>query len=194
MQTAYSITHNKDIITSKNLTAAIGVAFFALATILGAYVRIPVAGSPVPITLQTFFVIISGAVLGRKLGSISQASYILLGAIGLPVFQGASSGAAYLAGPTGGYLVGFLAAAYCTGRLAAFAQRSIAHAIAVFAAGSLVILACGALWLALLYGAGLKNAVAMGILPFIPGDAVKVLTAAAIYAAIAKRSKSIFSA
>ena len=194
MQIANALTYNKDIITSKKLTAVIGVAFFVLATILGAYVRIPVMGSPVPITLQTFFVILSGAVLGRKLGSISQISYILLGVIGLPVFQGASFGAAYLAGPTGGYLIGFVAAAYLTGRLAAFAKRTIGHAIAVFAAGSLIILACGALWLASLYGAGLKSSIAIGVLPFIPGDLAKILAAAVIFSAIAKRSNRIFSA
>jgi biotin transport system substrate-specific component len=194
MQTANSPAYNKDIITSRNLTAVIGVAFFVLVTILGAYVRIPVAGSPVPITLQTFFVILSGAVLGKKLGSASQISYILLGVIGLPVFQGASFGAAYLTGPTGGYLIGFVAAAYLTGRLATFAKRTIGHAIAVFATGSLVIYTCGALWLASLYGAGLKNAFMMGILPFIPGDLAKILAAAVIFSAIAKRSNRIFSA
>ena len=77
-----------NVISNKAINAVIGVAFFIIATTLGAYIRIPVPGTPIPITLQTFFVVLSGAVLGSRLGLFSQAGYIFLGAIGLPVFQG----------------------------------------------------------------------------------------------------------
>jgi biotin transport system substrate-specific component len=112
MSHANVLPYNKEFISSKKAVAAIGVTFFVLATALSAYVRIPVPGSPVPITLQTFFVLLAGAVLGRKLGAASQIGYVILGAVGLPIFQGAGYGIAYLFGPTGGYLMGFAAAAY----------------------------------------------------------------------------------
>ena len=115
MNYAHSLDYNKDIVNNRKLTAVIGVVFFILATALGAYIRIPVHGSPVPITLQTFFVLLAGAVLGKKLGFYSQAGYLLAGISGLPMFQGTSLGISYLLGPTGGYLIGFMACAFITG-------------------------------------------------------------------------------
>jgi len=192
MNSTINLTYDKELITRKSIAAAIGVVFFVLATALGAYVRIPVAGSPVPITLQTFFVLLSGAVLGRKLGTISQAAYLALGAIGLPVFQGASFGLSYLLGPTGGYLIGFVAAAYVTGRILDSANTSMTRAIISFAAGSLIIYAFGMLWLISLYGMSATHAALAGALPFVPGDMAKVLVAAVIYSRISPRAKKIF--
>ena len=194
MNATHSLSYNTDIITGKRAVASIGVAFFVFATVLGAFVRIPVAGSPVPITLQTFFVLLAGAVLGRRLGAASQAVYLVLGAAGLPIFQGSAFGMSYLSGPTGGYLVGFAAAAYVVGLLTAGARPSMARCIVSFAAGSLVIYACGATWLAYLYRMSFTSAVSAGVLPFVPGDIVKVLVAAMIYSRIAGRSRQLFSA
>ena len=189
-----SLSYNKDVISSKHVTAVIGVTFFVLATSLGAYVRIPVPGSPVPITLQTFFVLLSGAVLGRRLGSVSQLGYILLGAIGLPVFQGAGVGMSYLAGPTGGYIVGFMVAAWTVGSLARSENISMARLIAVFTAGSLIIYAFGTAWLVYLYRIDIAHALSVGVLPFIPADVAKVSLAALLFSKIASRSKALFSA
>ena len=194
MNVTHSLPYNTEIIIGKKAVASIGVAFFVLVTALGAFVRIPIAGSPVPITLQTFFVLLSGAVLGRRLGAVSQAVYLALGAMGLPIFQGSSFGMAYLTGPTGGYLVGFAAAAYVVGLLTAGARPSMTRYVASFAAGSLIIYACGASWLAYLYKMNFGSAVSAGVLPFVPGDIVKALLAAAIYSRIAGRSRQLFSA
>lgn len=185
---SHTLTHTKEIAAGKSLTAFIGVVFFVLATALGAYVRIPVPGSPVPITLQTFFVILSAAVLGLRLGLVSQISYIALGIFGVPVFH---SGA--MLGPTGGYIVGFAAAACVVGYLARLRSTSAAYAMAIFAAGSLVIYAFGAAWLVYLYGINIAGAVSVGILPFIPGDVAKILLAAIIYSGISRRAKALFS-
>jgi len=193
MSHACQLSYNKEFITSKKAVALIGATFFILATALGSYVRIPVPGSPVPITLQTFFVLLAGAILGRRLGTASQAGYMLLGAMGLPVFQGTSIGAAYLLGPTGGYIAGFVAAAYITGFLLRSDRPGMARIISSFAIGSFVIYLFGALWLIIMYRMSLTNAVSAGVLPFIPGDMAKVLLASVVYSGISQRSKQIFS-
>ena len=194
MSHANVLPYNKEFISSKRAVAAIGVTFFVLATALSAYVRIPVPGSPIPITLQTFFVLLAGAVLGRKLGAASQIGYVLLGAAGLPVFQGAGYGIASLFGPTGGYLMGFVAAAYAVGYLSRSAKPGIARSIAIFSVGSMIIYAFGAAWLVFLYKVQPAHAISIGVLPFIAGDITKILLAAVISSAIARRANTVFSA
>lgn len=194
MNYAHSLGYDKDITNNSKLTAVIGVVFFILATALGAYIRIPVHGSPVPITLQTFFVLLAGAVLGKKLGFYSQAGYLLAGISGLPMFQGTSLGISYLLGPTGGYLIGFMACAFITGLIIDSAKSNIVYIIAVFALGSLIIYASGILGLVYIYKMNLTNAIAAGALPFIPGDIAKIVIASAIYSKISRRSRQIFSA
>lgn len=188
MRQLHALSYNKDIISNKRLVALIGVTFFAVATVLGSYVRIPVPGSPVPITLQTFFVLMSGAVLGRRLGAASQIAYIMLGSAGLGAL-----GFAGIAGPTGGYIIGFVPAAFVVGYLTRSQDAGIARLAAAFTAGSLIVYAFGASWLARIYGIDLANAVSAGILPFIPGDIAKIALSALIYSRISARSKAIFS-
>jgi len=192
MNKAFSYDNNSDIISNKAVVYAIGALFFVLATALGAYVRVPVQGSPVPITLQTFFVMLSGAVLGRRLGVFSQSCYLALGAAGLPIFQGYSLGASYLLGPTGGYIIGFIFAAYAIGRMIRTRDQGMASLIASFALGSLVIYAFGISWLIFLYRISVQKAFYMGVLPFIPGDILKVLFAAFVYSRISRRIKTVF--
>ena len=106
---------NQEIVLNKTVCAVIGVTFFTLFTISGAYIRLPLPFTPVPVTLQTFTVLLAGAVLGRKLGISSQVLYVALGCTGLPVFANAQAGLLYLMGPTGGYLIGFALAAWVIG-------------------------------------------------------------------------------
>jgi len=180
MNRAYAANYDKEIIVNKKATALIGILFFILATALGAYVRIPVTGSPVPITLQTFFVLMAGAVIGKKLGSLSQLCYALLSA-------------PYLLGPTGGYFIGFVAASYVVGRLITLNRPGMGWTIFSFAVGNIVIYTFGISWLSWLLKIDIMKAIYMGALPFIPGDTVKILIAAIIYSGMSERSKEIFS-
>lgn len=188
-----SLSYYNELINSRALTNAIGVLFFLLATILGAYVRIPLNITPVPITLQTFFVMLAGAVLGKRMGSISQFAYVILGVAGLPIFQGFAFGTVYILGPTGGYLIGFIIAAYLIG-LAVRGYVNKGLIIAYFAIGDFIIHSCGTLWLMFIYKMDIIGAAKIGILPFIPGEMVKILLAALVYSKISQRSKALFSA
>lgn len=188
-----TIALNREIICNRRLSAAIGVAFFILATALGAYVRIPVPGSPVPITLQTFFVVLSGAVLGKRLGSISQAGYIFLGAAGLPIFQGYASGIGHIFQATGGYLIGFIAASFLTGKILEKGNAGTFRITSAFLAGNIALYTCGILYLMFIYRISIINAAAIGVLPFITVESVKILAATFVYRAIADRSRNIFS-
>lgn len=152
--------------------AAAGTALFALLTGVSAHVRIPLPFTPVPVTMQTFTVLLAGIVLGPSLGAASQALYIMLGAAGLPLFAGGATGLAYLGGPTSGYLMGFVAAAAFVGYIAKRSQKPLALALAVTTGMGLVYL-FGAAWLAWGIGIGLHRAVALGVVPFLAGDAVK---------------------
>ena len=180
-------------ISNKAVDAVVGVTFFIIATTLGAYIRIPVPGTPVPITLQTFFVVLSGAVLGSRLGLFSQAGYIFLGAIGLPVFQGYAFGYSHILGPTGGYLIGFLAASFLVGKILEKERQDLFKITASFAIGNVVLYALGTLWLMLIYRISFFNAILIGVLPFFTIELAKIFLAAVVYSKISHRSKTIFS-
>ncbi len=145
---------------------------------LSAQVAIPLPFSPVPVTGQTMAVLLVGALLGRRRGSLAVLVYIAQGLAGLPVFAGGAAGPARLLGPTGGYLVGVVLGAYLVGLLAERGwDRRVGTTAAAMALGNVVIYAVGALWLAVFVG-GLVPALTAGVLPFIPGDLVKIAAAA----------------
>lgn len=156
---------------------AVMVGFAAL-TALGAYVSIPLPGTPVPVTLQTLVVSLSGLLLGARLGAGAQTIYLAAGALGAPVFSGGALGLAHLFGPTGGYLLAYPAAAALTGALASLAgaRRSLGSALVLGIGtflGTGVVFVGGASQLALLTG-DVGLAVQQGVLPFIVGDLLKV--------------------
>jgi len=132
--------------------------------------------SPVPVTGQTLAVLLVGAALGSRRGPLSVMAYLAEGALGGPVFAGGAAGAAYLAGPTGGYLFGFVAAAFVIGRLAERGwDRRAPTTVLMMCAGLAIIYACG---LARLAGfVGLDRALSLGLVPFLAGDAVKLACA-----------------
>lgn len=169
--------------------AALLVVGFALLTALGAQVRIPL--TPVPITMQTFFVLLGGLMLGSRLGASAQTLYVALGALGVPMFAGRGLGFAYLLGPTGGYLVGFVAAAWLVGQLARGLDpkgpRAAWQVMAVLAAGTVAVYVPGVYWLARMTGMGFRLALVAGVLPFLPGDALKAVLAASVWLRIARR-------
>jgi biotin transport system substrate-specific component len=150
----------------------------SLIVALSAQLTVRLPFSPVPITGQTLAVLLVGALLGSRRGAMSLAAYWLQGTAGLPVFAGGGSGPAYALGPTGGYLVGFVAAAFVTGWLAERGwDRHLITAALAMAAGSLAIYACGVTWLSAYVG---ERALALGLLPFLAGDMFKIALATAL--------------
>ena len=137
-------------------------------------------GWPVPITGQTFAVLMIGALFGARRGSLCVLTYIAEGAVGLPVFAQGKGGCVVLFGPTGGYLVGFIIAAYITGLLAEKKwDRRAGTTVLAMVFGNMVIYAFGLLWLCCLMGIN-KTVLTMGLYPFVIGDLLKILLAAVL--------------
>ena len=190
MHTISSISNGKEVIVNKALVKTVFVASFIIMTALGAYVRIPLPFTPVPITLQTFFVLLCGAMLGRKLGVFAQLSYVALGAFGAPLFQGYGAGLSHLLGPTGGYLIGFIAASFLVGTLLENKPGSSRFFRILFAmsCGLFAIYACGIAWLKMGYGVSFTKAVHIGFMPFVPGAVIKLIAASWVYSKIKART------
>ncbi|WP_156151166.1 biotin transporter BioY [Methanosarcina sp. Kolksee] len=156
-------------------------SLFAALTAVGAYIQIPIPFSPVPVTLQVFFVLLAGSMLKSKWGGLSMIVYTLLGIAGLPVFAGGSSGMGVLFGPTGGYITGFILAAYAIGKLSEKADKSGLFINALnMSAGVLILYACGFIQLMFVADMGPGTSLALGVIPFLPGEIVKTGVAAYI--------------
>ena len=157
------------------------VAVLLGSLLLWASAKIQVPFWPVPMTMQTYVVLTLGALLGWRLGAITVVVYLTEGAIGLPVFAGTPAngiGLAYMAGPTGGYLAGYVVAALVVGTLAARGlTRTGIGAAAALLAGELTILGLGCSWLAVQFG--WEKALTLGLGPFLYGDALKLTLAVA---------------
>lgn len=155
------------------------VILFTVLIALSAQVAVPLPFSPVPITMQTLTVLLTGILLGSRLGAITILAYLAEGAIGLPVFAFGTFGFATLVGPTGGYLFGFVIAAGLVGFLAEQGwDRRLWTTVLAMVLGNLVIYLFGVGWLSTFMG--FTGAIAAGMLPFLIGDAVKIALAAAI--------------
>jgi len=183
----------REIVLNKTACRIIGVAAFVLFTALGAFVRVPLPFTPVPLTLQTMFVLLSAACLGGNLAGCSQLIYILLGVIGLPIFTNASSGLSYLAGPTGGYLAGFVVAVFFIGKAIRRVENNFLLTFALFCLADFLLLFCGALWLGVYLGSGFSKSFWLGFAPFVPGDILKAFAATGIYWRIRERCAGIFA-
>jgi len=144
---------------------------------LCAQVKVLLPFGPVPVTGQTFAVLMIGALLGARRGCLAVLAYIIEGAWGMPVFA-FGGGFAVLLGPTGGYLIGFIPAAYVVGLLAEKGwDRRIGTTVLAMVLGNVVIYAFGLLWLCCLMGIG-RTVLAAGLYPFIIGDSLKIILAA----------------
>lgn len=147
------------------------VAFFA---------QLEIPMQPVPITGQTFAVLLVGALLGSKRGVAAMIAYIAQGGLGLPFFAGGASGFGILTGATAGYLLGFIGAAYVVGWLAEKGlERSVRTSILPFFVGTVVIYIFGVAWLSIVLGS-LSKAIQFGLLPFLVGDVIKLMAAAIV--------------
>jgi len=164
----------------------IAVAFFAALTTVGAWISFPLPFSPVPIVLANLFVLLSGAILGKWLGPLSQIVYLLMGIAGIPVFANHTAGPSVIAGPTGGYLIGYVLASFVTGLLVEYIPRFIprfsrtkaavsARLAFSLASGALVVYLTGVPWLARVAGMDIQTALIKGFYPYLPGDTVKII-------------------
>ena len=157
-------------------------ALMAALTAAGAYIAIPIG--PVPIVLQNLFIMLAGLLLGGRWGLISVSVYLLAGAVGMPVFAGGTGGIGKFVGPTGGYLLGFAAAAYLIGVLSQRGRRTVVADVLAMIAGTLVIYVFGVAWLQVITGMSISKAIAIGMLPFLIGDAIKIAAAIPIARAL----------
>jgi biotin transport system substrate-specific component len=165
------------------------IVFGAIFVGILAQVKIPLPFTPVPLTGQTFAVLLVAAALGSKRGAAAMVLYIVLGSFGLPVFAGGASGMTYLTGATLGYLIGFVIAAYVTGLLAERGlERSIETSIVPFLVGTIIIYLCGVTWLGIILGS-FSKAITLGLVPFLIGDAIKLVAAALALPAAWKLAK-----
>lgn len=165
--------------------ALVGV-MAAILCVIGPF-AIPIG--PVSITLATFGIILSGYVLGPKLGTLAVLVYLLLGAVGLPVFSGAIGGLSKFVGPTGGYLIGWLALSFLTGLFVVKFKGKIAFHVLGAVLGSLVLYVIGTVWFIVVTGFTLEYALAVCVLPFLVGDAIKIIAAIAVGFALKRKLK-----
>lgn len=159
------------------LSSTLFVLGGAALTALLAQVSIPLPFTPVPITLQTLGVLLVGSALGARRGALSLLIYALAGLV-FPVYAGGVGGAAHLVGATGGYIVGFIAAAWLAGRLAESGWDRRWRVIGAMLAGDALIFGIGMAWLVPFVG--VANVVMAGLVPFIPGEVVKIAAASGV--------------
>ena len=167
---------------SEQLRMTVYASLLAALTAAGAYLIIPIG--PVPISLQTLFIYLTGLLLGSRWGAASVAVYLLAGACGLPVFAGGTGGIGRLAGPTGGYLFGYLAAVFVIGLITEKANRHWIIDVVAMTVGTLIIYAAGVVWLKIVTGMTFSKAVTVGMLPFLVGDSLKILAAVPVARAV----------
>jgi biotin transport system substrate-specific component len=170
------------MIATEQLRMTVYASLLASLTAAGAYMAIPIG--PVPIVLQSLFIFLSGLLLGSRWGVASVGVYLLAGALGLPVFAGGVGGIGRFAGPTGGYLLGFLPAVYVIGLITEKTRKRVVFDVFAMVCGSIIIYSCGVSWLKILTGMTLAKTMVVGIYPFILGDVLKIVAAVPIAKAL----------
>jgi len=186
-QTNIAVLENQSLTKTTVMPQILWMMGFAILTAAGS--QIEILHVPVPFTLQTFFVLLSGAVLGKRNGFISQMLYLVSGACGAPVFSHFGFGVARLIGPTGGYLLGFPVAAFVVGYLIGQRPNFLRSTIAMIV-GSFVIFSFGTMQLNFVYFHNWSEAFVNGFLIFSWWDGVKILAASAIATALFRMRNS----
>ncbi len=166
----------------KQLRKLITASLMAALIVVGAFVIIPVG--PVPVSLSTFFVLLTGLLLSPRWAIAAVALYLFAGIIGLPVFAGGTSGIGRIAGPTGGYLLSYLPAVGVVSWLDHWGSDRILKTVLALIIGTAVIYALGVPWLKMVTGMPWSKAVTVGMLPFLIGDVLKIVAAIPVAKAV----------
>ena len=154
-----------------------------------AQIAIPLPFSPVPLTLQTLAIMVAAMMLGPRWGTLVMLVYVAAGSVGIPVFAQAKAGIGALAGATGGFIWGFIPGAFVMGLLAGETQKDLKFSKALVSAlaGLAIIYCCGVIQLSLVAGLSIGQAILVGVLPYLPLEAVKILLAAKIVSSVRRR-------
>ncbi|HTX72446.1 MAG TPA: biotin transporter BioY [Rectinemataceae bacterium] len=163
--------------TQRRLAKPVLACLFAALIAAGAYIAIPLPGTPVPIVLQNFFILLAALVLEPLWSLVAVLIYLALGAAGLPVFSGGAGGLARFVGPTGGYLGAYPIAVLLAGLVAHRGKRGAVKDAVALVLASILIYALGVSWLKESLNATWTTAIALGLLPFLPGDVLKIVAA-----------------
>lgn len=161
---------------SNQLRMTVYASLFAALIAAGAFIAIPIG--PVPIVLQNMFVLLAGIILGPRWGVASIGVYLLIGALGFPVFAGGTGGIGRLFGPTGGYLLAYLPCVFVTGVISEKLGKKLVYDIIAMVMGSLIVYAGGVPWLKAVTGMAWSKTIAVGMYPFIIGDILKIAAGA----------------
>ncbi|MCP3955620.1 MAG: biotin transporter BioY [Desulfobacterales bacterium] len=167
---------------TQQLRMTVYASLFAALVAVGAFISIPIG--PVPIVLQNFFVLLAALLLGPRWGVAAVAVYLLSGICGLPVFAGGTAGIGRIMGPTGGYLIGYLPAVFISAWLSQKGGFRTWTDIAAMICGSLIVYGCGVPWLKVVTGMPFAKALAVGMIPFLIGDALKIAAAVPVVRAL----------
>lgn len=161
------------VVEDRRARYALGVVAFALATAFSAQVAVRIPLTPVPVTMQPLLVVLAGVVLGPRLGALAMGAYVMVGALGAPVFSNGGGGVAWLLGPTGGYLLAAPVAAFVAGAVSGRDGGAVRLLVAL-ALGVATMYVGGVAQLLALTGQGVGEVLAMGVVPFLVGDATKI--------------------
>lgn len=167
----------REVTPSRSVRVGLGIAAFVIMTSVSAYVAVPLPGTAVPMTLQSLFVILAGAVLGPWAGAAAMVSYLGVGLAGAPVFSVGHAGIAWLLGPTGGYLIAFPAAACAVGLLAGGRDSGGLRILGALLVGTVVIFIGGVAQLLVITQQSFATVFALGVAPFMVGGVIKALIA-----------------
>lgn len=168
--------------STDHLQRIVYASLFSALIAVGAYIHIPMV--PVPIVLQNFFVLLAGLLLGSRWAFISVCIYLLVGALGLPVFSGGRGGLGHFLGPTGGYLFGFALSAYVCGWISERTRETVMFNVAAVTVASLTVYAIGVPWLKMVTQMDWQRAALLGMVPFLVGDVLKAAAAVVVAKAL----------
>ena len=175
------------MVKMRNHTYALSIcAMFTAVTAVLSQISVPLPFTPVPINLATFAVFVAGGLLGPVYGAISLIVYAALGTVGLPIFAQFTGGVGIIVGPTGGYILGYISAAWLTGLLINHLPKNIWSSVLAMSAGMLSCYLLGTVWFMVQQKVDLLAALGMCVVPFLIGDAIKIVLAAFTVKAVSR--------